>query len=98
MKFLEKYNHKKNIRYPFLKGSRDCFRKKIKNFVETGTSRGKEKFFFKNELKDGMSTLMFADFAHNINGELHVVIFHKVILTMQLVLQKILKKYLFLRM
>ena len=74
MKFLEKYNHKKNIRYPFFKKVLEiALERKLKIFVETGTSRGKEKFFFfkKMNWKDGMSTLMFADFAHNINGELH---------------------------
>ena len=38
--------------------------------------------------KDGMSTLMFADFAHNINGELHSCDISQKILIMPLVLQR----------
>ncbi len=45
----------------------------LKTIVETGTSRGKRKFLFikKYNWKDGMSTLMFSEFAHFIRGELH---------------------------
>ena len=45
----------------------------FKVIVETGTSRGKKKFLFFKKLnwKDGMSTLMFSEFAHLIKGELH---------------------------
>ena len=74
MNFLNKYNNNKNIRFPFFKKSIElAVKRNLKIIVETGTSRGKEKFFFfkKMNWKDGMSTLMFADFAHNINGELH---------------------------
>ena len=74
MKFLFKYNNSKNIRFPFFKKTIEiAIERNLKIIVETGTSRGKEKFFFfkKMNWKDGMSTLMFADFAHNINGELH---------------------------
>ena len=44
-----------------------------KVIVETGTSRGKKKFLFFKRLnwKDGMSTLIFSEFAHFIKGELH---------------------------
>ena len=44
-----------------------------KVIVETGASRGKKKFLFfkKFNWKDGMSTLMFSEFAHFIKGELH---------------------------
>lgn len=74
MNFLEKYNNKKNIRYPFFKKALEIASKRsLKIFVETGTSRGKSKFFFFKKInwKDGMSTLMFADFTSHINGELH---------------------------
>ena len=74
MNFLSKYNHPKNIRFPFFKKAIDiAIDRKLKIIVETGTSRGKEKFFFFKRMnwKDGMSTLMFADFAHQIKGELH---------------------------
>ncbi len=74
MNFLSKYNHPKNIRFPFFKKAIEiAIDRKLKIIVETGTSRGKEKFFFFKRMnwKDGMSTLMFADFAHQIKGELH---------------------------
>ena len=74
MKFLEKYNNKKNIRFSLFKKALEiAIRRKSKVIVETGTSRGKKKFFFlkKFNWKDGMSTLMFSEFAHFIKGELH---------------------------
>ena len=47
MKFLEKYNNKKNIRFFSFKETLSiCLYRKLKNIVETGTSRGKVKFFF----------------------------------------------------
>ena len=65
-----------------------------KNIVETGTSRGKNKFFFfkKFNWKDGMSTLMFSEFADFIQGELHTCDISKKILKMQYILQKNLRK------
>ena len=74
MNFLEKYNNKKNIRFScFKKTFEFCLERNLKNIVETGTARGKTKFFFFNKYnwKDGMSTPMFADFAKYINGKLH---------------------------
>lgn len=74
MNFIEKYNHKKNIRFSFFKKVIELsVDRKFKIIVETGTSRGKKKFFFFNKMnwKDGMSTLMFAEFVNEINGELH---------------------------
>jgi len=74
MNFLNQYNHPKNIRFPFFKKAIEiAINRKLKIIVETGTSRGKQKFFFFTRMnwKDGMSTLMFADFAHQIKGELH---------------------------
>ena len=74
MNFIEKYNHKKNVRYPFFKETlRLSMERKVKVIVETGTSRGKSKFLFftKFNWKDGMSTLMFAEFANLIDGELN---------------------------
>ena len=74
MKFLEKYNNKKNIRFSLFKKALEiAIRRKSKVIVETGTSRGKKKFLFFNKFnwKDGMSTLMFSEFAHFIKGELH---------------------------
>ena len=74
MNFLNKYNNNKNIRFPFFKKSIElAIKRNLKIIVETGTSRGKEKFFFfkKMNWKDGMSTLMFSEFAELIQGELH---------------------------
>ena len=74
MNFIENYNKKQNIRFPFFKKVIElALDRKLKILVETGTSRGKKKFliFKKMNWKDGMSTLMFAEFANYINGELH---------------------------
>ena len=47
MKFLEKYNNPKNIRFEsFEETFRLSLKRKHKIIVETGTSRGKTKFFF----------------------------------------------------
>ena len=74
MKFIEKYNNKKNNRFNMFKKTLEiAFERNFKTIVETGTSRGKKKFLFfkKYNWKDGMSTLMFSEFAHFIKGELH---------------------------
>ena len=74
MNFLDKYDNEKNIRFPFFKRALQIAHdRELKIFVETGTSRGKEKFFFFKKInwKDGMSTLIFADFVSKIDGELH---------------------------
>ena len=74
MKFVESYNKKQNIRFNMFKKTLEiAVKRKFKTIVETGTSRGKKKFLFftKYNWKDGMSTLMFSEFAHFIKGELH---------------------------
>ena len=74
MKFLEKYNNLKNIRFKsFEETFRISLERNHKTIVETGTARGKTKFFFvkKYNWKDGMSTPMFAEYAKFINGTLH---------------------------
>jgi len=74
MNFLNKYNNIKNIRYSSFEFALSLAKKRnLKIFVETGTSRGKIKFFFFNKFnwKDGMSTIMFAEYAQFINGKLH---------------------------
>tara|TARA_B100001059_G_C17627766_1_gene472839 strand:+ start:279 stop:842 length:564 start_codon:yes stop_codon:yes gene_type:complete len=74
MKFLKKYDNQKNIRFPSFKRTFDiCLQRELKTVVETGTSRGKTKFFFfkKFNWKDGMSTPMFAEFVNYTNGTLH---------------------------
>ena len=74
MKFLEKFNNEKNIRFSSFKKVFEIFIKRnLKIIVETGTARGKTKFFFikRYNWKDGMSTPMFAEYAKFINGTLH---------------------------
>lgn len=74
MKFLEKYNNIKNIRYDsFEKTLELSYKRNLKTIVETGTARGKTKFFFikKYNWKDGMSTLLFSEYAKYKNGNLY---------------------------
>ena len=74
MNFLNKYNKDKNIRFKSFKKTFElCLERNLKILVETGTARGKTKFFFikKYNWKDGMSTPMFAEYAKFIEGKLH---------------------------
>jgi hypothetical protein len=74
MKFLESFNHPKNIRFKsFEKALTIADQRNLKTFVETGVARGKIKFFFikKYNWKDGMSTLLFSEYAKYKNGHLH---------------------------
>ena len=74
LEFLKKYNNSKNTRFDsFLEAFKICNERKLKIIVETGTARGKTKFFFLNyyNWKDGMSTPMFAEYVYQIKGELH---------------------------
>ena len=71
--FLEKYKHPKNIRFSsFYKSLSFAKSRNLKIFVETGTSRGINKLFFLNKLnwKDGMSTLLFAEYVSLNDGKL----------------------------
>ena len=73
LNFLLKYNNKKNIRYDsFFKSLSISNSRNLKTFVETGTMRGKRKFLFfsKYNWKDGMSTLIFCEYAKHVNGKL----------------------------
>jgi hypothetical protein len=74
MNFLNKFNNKKNIRFSMFEYSLVLAKKRnLKILVETGTSRGKIKFFFfkKYNWKDGMSTIIFGEFANFIQGKLY---------------------------
>ena len=74
MKFLEKYNNKKNTRFKsFEKTLKISFNRNFRTIVETGTARGKTKFFFikRYNWKDGMSTPMFPEYAKFTKGKLH---------------------------
>ena len=71
--FLEKYKYPKNIRFDsFYKSLSFAKSRNLKIFAETGTSRGKNKLFFLNKLnwKDGMSTLLFAEYVSLNDGKL----------------------------
>ena len=74
MIFLNKFNNKKNIRFSSFERTFILLKERnLKIIVETGTSRGKTKFFFfkKYNWKDGMSTPMFAEYVNIYKGELH---------------------------
>jgi hypothetical protein len=74
MNFLKKYDDKKNIRFPSFEFALiEANKRGLKNIVETGTARGKVKFFFfkKYNWKDGMSTIMFVEYAKYVDGMLH---------------------------
>ena len=74
MKFLESFNHPKNIRFESFKTAiKLADERNLKTIVETGAARGKIKFFFikKFNWKDGMSTLLFSEYARYKNGHLH---------------------------
>ena len=74
MNFLDKFNKKKNIKFDFfIKTFEICEKRKLKTIVETGTSRGKTKFYFfkSHNWKDGMSTIMFAEYVKNEDGFLY---------------------------
>ncbi len=73
MKFLEFYNHKKNTRFSSFKFALlEAKKRKLKTIVETGCARGKPKFIFFSKInwKDGMSTMIFSDYAKYIGGSL----------------------------
>ena len=74
MLFLEKYNNKKNIRFKsFEFALNEAKKRNHKILVETGVARGKVKFIFFSKInwKDGMSTMIFSDYARHQMGELN---------------------------
>ena len=74
MFFLEKYNNKKNIRFKSFKFAlTEAKKRNHKILVETGVARGKIKFFLFQKInwKDGMSTMIFSDYARHEIGELN---------------------------
>ena len=71
MEFLDKYNHPKNIRFESFKFALiEANKRGLKTMVETGCARGKTKFVFFSKInwKDGMSTMIFSDYAKYVNG------------------------------
>ena len=74
MEFINYYNNPKNIRFESFKFALTEAKKRgHKTIVETGVARGKTKFFFINKVNwlDGMSTLIFSDYAKLVGGFLY---------------------------
>ena len=74
MLFLDKHENQENIRFDSFKFAlKEAFKRNLKVMVETGVARGKKKFLFfsKVNFKDGMSTLIFSEYAKNVGGHLH---------------------------
>ena len=74
MQFIEYYNNPKNIRFESFKFAlNEANKRGHKILVETGVARGKTKFFFINKTNwlDGMSTLIFSDYARFTGGFLY---------------------------
>ena len=74
MQFINYYNNPKNIRFESFKFAlTEASNRGHKNIVETGVARGKTKFFFINKINwlDGMSTLIFSDYAKFVGGFLY---------------------------
>ena len=71
MDWFIKYKEKLGIRYDtFYHLFEIAHKEKFNKILETGTARGKKKFFFsKPNWKDGMSTLLFAEYASMTNGQ-----------------------------
>ena len=96
MNFLKKFNNKKNIRFFMFEYALELAKmRNLKTFVETGTSRGKIKFFFfrKYNWKDGMSTVTLGEFAKFINGTLYTCDISKDNIDNAKIFTKNLKKY-----
>ena len=73
MNFLDIYNYNKNIRFNSFKFALlEAEKRKLKIIVETGCARGKSKFIFFSKInwKDGMSTMIFSDYAKYTGGKL----------------------------
>lgn len=73
MKFLEYYDNQKNFRFSSFKFALlEAEKRNLRTIVETGVARGKQKFLFFSKInwKDGMSTLIFSDYAKYIKGTL----------------------------
>ncbi len=73
MEFLKEYNHPKNIRFESFKFALlEANKRGLKTIVETGCARGKTKFIFFSKInwKDGMSTMIFSDYAKYVKGTL----------------------------
>ena len=74
MEWFKKYKDKLGVRYKtFHKLFSIAIDRELQNIVETGTSRGKDKFYYlrpKINWKDGMSTILFAEYVKYNKGQL----------------------------
>ena len=74
MEWFKKYENKLGVRYKtFHKLFSIAIDRELRNIVETGTSRGKDKFYYlrpKINWKDGMSTILFAEYVKLNKGQL----------------------------
>ena len=72
MNWLSKYKNKLGVRFnTFEMLFKLAYERNLKNTIETGTARGKEKFYYlkpRINWKDGMSTVLFAEYNKDING------------------------------
>ena len=86
MHFLDKYDNPKNIRFNSFKFAlEEAFKRNLKVIVETGVARGKQKFIFFSRINwmDGMSSLIFSEYANYVDGHLYACDINKKILKMQ---------------
>ena len=72
MNWLDKYKNKLGVRYSTYKKLFEVAdERKLKFIVETGTARGKNKFYYlkpRVNWKDGMSTMLFAEYSDLVKG------------------------------
>ena len=72
MSFIDKYKEQLGVRFSTFKKLFQIARdRNLKNVVETGTARGKNKFYYikpRINWKDGMSTLLLAEYSKEVDG------------------------------
>ena len=72
MSFIDKYKEQLGVRFSTFKKLFQIARdRNLKNIVETGTARGKNKFYYikpRINWKDGMSTLLLAEYSKEVDG------------------------------
>tara|TARA_B100000902_G_scaffold366210_1_gene387801 strand:+ start:69 stop:632 length:564 start_codon:yes stop_codon:yes gene_type:complete len=72
MAFVDKYKEQLGVRFSTFKKLFQLAKdRNLKNIVETGTARGKNKFYYikpRINWKDGMSTLLLAEYSKEVDG------------------------------
>ena len=72
MTFIDKYKEQLGVRFSTFKKLFQLAKdRNLKNIVETGTARGKNKFYYikpRINWKDGMSTLLLAEYSKEVDG------------------------------